>query len=114
MQLSMLDELDRYSLRRVLSSDADHVAHRRPSVNTPPLACVATRESRENPARTYASGRMLTPGLQFDDVEKRWRRLEALPRERRCSFRCSTDSIATASAAFYRLTQITSLTVGRP
>jgi hypothetical protein len=38
MQLSMLDGLDLYSLRRVLPSDADHVAHSRPVVNTRPLA----------------------------------------------------------------------------
>ena len=36
MQLSMLDGLDRYSLRRVLPSDADHVARSRPVLNTQP------------------------------------------------------------------------------
>jgi hypothetical protein len=40
--------------------------------------------------------------LQFDAVEKRWRRLVGLqPRERRCSFRCSTDWNGEASAAFF-------------
>jgi hypothetical protein len=53
------------------------------------------------------------PASRLDDVEKRGRRLADLPRERRCSFRCSTDSISTASAAFYCLTPITSLAVGR-
>src|SRR5258705_5789293 len=44
MQLSMLDGLDRYSLRRGLPPDADHVAHSRPVVNTRPLAAhLATR-----------------------------------------------------------------------
>src|SRR5258705_415879 len=36
MQLSMLDGLDLCSLRRVLPSDADHVARSRPAMNTRP------------------------------------------------------------------------------
>src|SRR5258705_503519 len=36
MQLSMRDGLDLYSLRRVLGSDADHVARSRPVPNTRP------------------------------------------------------------------------------
>jgi hypothetical protein len=45
MQLSMLDGLDLYSLRRVLPSDADHVAHSRPRVNTRPNVAVAIAAS---------------------------------------------------------------------
>jgi hypothetical protein len=54
---------------------------------------------------------MFTPGSKLDDAENRWRRLAELPRERRCIFRCSTDSISSASAAVYRLTLIASLAV---
>src|SRR6185295_16847105 len=56
-------------------------------------------------------GTMFTPGSRLDAVENRWRRLADLPRERRCTFRCSTDSVSTASAAVYRLTLITALAV---
>jgi len=53
---------------------------------------------------------MFPRGSRLDAVENRWRRLVDLPRERRCSFRCATDSISTA-AAVYRLTLITALAV---
>jgi hypothetical protein len=45
-------------------------------------------------------GCVFTTGLRFDDVEKRWRRLAVLPRERRRSDWCSTDSISLASPRF--------------
>jgi hypothetical protein len=54
---------------------------------------------------------MFPRGSRLDAVENRWRRLVDLPRERRCSFRCATDSISTAAAAVYRLTLITALAV---
>jgi len=58
-----------------------------------------------------AIGGMFPRGSKLDAVENRWRRLGDLPRERRCSFRCATDSISTAAAAVYRLTLITALAV---
>jgi hypothetical protein len=58
-----------------------------------------------------ALGGMFPRGSKLDAVENRWRRLADLPRERRCSFRCSTDSISTAAAAVYCLTLITALAV---
>jgi hypothetical protein len=51
--------------------------------------CKDAASDRKGRPFAYAIGRMFTPRLQFDDVEKRWRRLEILLRERRCSFRCS-------------------------
>ena len=58
-----------------------------------------------------AIGAMFPRGSKLDAVENRRRRLVDLPRERRCSFRCSTDSISTAAAAVYRLPPITALAV---
>jgi len=54
---------------------------------------------------------MFPRGSKLDAVENRWRRLVDLHRERRCSFRCATDSISQAGAAVYRLTLITALAV---
>jgi len=54
-------------------------------------------------AAGVALGRMFPRGSKLDTVENRWRRLVDLPRERRCSFRCATDSICAAVAAVYRL-----------
>jgi len=59
----------------------------------------------------YASCSFVASGL--DAAENRRRRPADLPRERRCTFRCSTDSISTASAAIYRLTPMAALAVGR-
>jgi len=48
-------------------------------------------------------GDAFTPGSKLDDAAKRWRRLVGPRlRERRCSFRCSTDCAYEASAAFCR------------
>jgi len=59
----------------------------------------------------FALGALFPRGSRLDAVENRWRRLVDLPRERRCSFRCPTDSISTAGAAVYRLSPITALAV---
>jgi len=75
------------------------------AIRSPHGARFARDESRPG----YSFG-----GLQLDDVEKRWRRLVGPQfRERTCSFRCSTVCACEASAAFYRLSLITSLAVGR-
>jgi hypothetical protein len=56
--------------------------------------------------------RTFTSGSKLDDAAKRWRRLVGpRPRERRYSFRCSTDCACEAAAAFCPLTPIASLAV---
>ena len=52
-----------------------------------------------------APGSTFTSGSKLDGVQKRWRRLVVQqPRERRCTFRCATDSACEAVAAFFPLT----------
>jgi hypothetical protein len=49
-------------------------------------------------------GHAVPRGSKLDELEKRWRRLVGpQPRERRCTFRCSTDCAYEACAAFFRL-----------
>jgi len=57
-------------------------------------------------------GRTFTSGSKVDDAAKRRRRLVGLRRrERRCTFRCSTDCACEAATAFCPLTPIASLAV---
>jgi hypothetical protein len=66
------------------------------------------------PTSPPALGRMFPRGFRFDDVEKRWRQLDvSTPRERRCSFRCSTVWVYSSFRRVLLTSLITSLTVGR-
>jgi hypothetical protein len=65
----------------------------------------ATRRVESARRCCEALGRAFTPGSRLDGVQKRCRRLVGpQPRERRCTFRCSTDCACEAAAAFFRLT----------
>jgi len=50
-----------------------------------------------------ALGGMFLRGSRLDAVENRWRRLVDLHRERRCSFRCATDSMSMSTAGSVRV-----------